>query len=74
MRKQKKPPRPASEPTLVRSNDLCKQLVTMAAFSLHDNPRAQKLIYKAVRQLQLLDAEAVKAGVLPAADGQQVTK
>lgn len=74
MRKQKKPARPASKPTLVRSDELCKRLVAMAAFSLHDNPQAQQLIYKAVRQLQLLDAEAVKAGVLPAADGQQVTK
>lgn len=66
MKKPKKPPRPKSVPALVRSDELCKRLVAMAAFSLYDNPRAQTLIYKAVRQLQLLDREAVKAGILPA--------
>ncbi len=70
MKKQKKPKRPASKPMLMLSDELCKQLVAMAAFSLHDNPKAQQLIYKAVRQLQLLDAEAMKAGILPAGNGQ----
>lgn len=66
--KRRKPARPKSVPTLVRSDDLCKRLVAMAAFSLDGNPQAQALVYKAVRQLQLLDAEAVKAGILLRAD------
>jgi hypothetical protein len=68
--KSKKPQKPKSKPALLRSDDLCKRLVTMAALQLYGNERAQKLIYEAVRKLQLLDAEAVKAGILPAAHGQ----
>lgn len=68
--KRKPRAKPKSKPALVRSDELCKHLVTMAAFNLYGNPKAQALIYKAVRQLQLLDIEAVKAGILPANDGQ----
>jgi hypothetical protein len=57
-------PRPA--PVLVSSDELCKYLCGIAAFSLHDNPSAQAVVYAAVRQLQLLDAEAIKAGILRA--------
>lgn len=50
---------------LTRSDDLCKRLVAMAAFSLFDNPKSQEIVYAAVRQLQRLDAVAVEAGILP---------
>jgi len=66
MKKRKKIiQRPKRKPALIRSDELCKRLVAMAAFSLYGNPHAQKLVYNAVRQLQLLDAAAVKAGILP---------
>ena len=41
--------------------ELCKELVTMAAFV--DNTRVRDKIYKAVRQLQLLDKIAIEAGL-----------
>ncbi len=70
MKARKKLVKPKSRPALTRSDDLCKQLVAMAAFNLQGNDHAQQVIYKAVRQLQLLDAAAVKAGILPAGNGQ----
>ena len=33
-------------------------------FALYDNPAAQEKVYKSVRQLQLLDAAAIEAGIL----------
>lgn len=67
MRKAKKvaAKRRPSPPALVNTDDLCKTLVALAAFALHDNPRAQAKIYKAVRQLQLLDKLAADGGLLP---------
>jgi hypothetical protein len=55
--------RKPSPPKLVDTIELCKELVIMAAFV--DNARVQEKIYKAVRQLQLLDRLAAKAGLLP---------
>jgi hypothetical protein len=51
--------------TPTSSDDLCKRLVAMAAFSLYDDPKGQKLVYEAVRKLQMLDAAARAAGILP---------
>lgn len=48
---------------VVRSDELCKRLVAIAAFNLYDEPEAQKVIYSAVRTLQRLDAEAAKIGI-----------
>lgn len=56
MERKSTPPKP------INTIELCKELVIMAAF-LEDR-RVAKKIYEAVRQLQLLDAEAVKAGIL----------
>lgn len=69
MTRRKKALKKEMNVTPVSSVELCKSLVAMAAFSLHDNPGAQKLVYAAVRQLQLLDAAARKAGIL--ADGEE---
>ena len=55
--------RKPSPPTRIDTIELCKELVTMAAFV--ENPHVQEKIYKAVRQLQLLDRLAVEAGLLP---------
>lgn len=55
--------RKPSPPRLVSTNELCKELVAMAGFMA--DPRRQEKIYKAVRQLQLLDRLAVEAGLLP---------
>jgi len=46
----------SSNSKLVDTNDLCKQLVAIAGF-IEDRHAAMK-IYKAVRQLQLLDLAA----------------
>ena len=50
-------------PKLVDTAELCKDLVAMAG--LLGNSRIGQKIYKAVRQLQLLDKLAIKAGILP---------
>lgn len=50
------------KPALIDSDELCRQLVCMAAFSLYDQPKAQKLVYEAVRKLQRMDALAREAG------------
>ena len=64
MKPKRKPERPKPKPpALKRSDDLCRALVRIAAFNLHDSPEAQMAIYKAVRQLQLLDAAAEAAGI-----------
>lgn len=56
----KRKPQP---PKLVDTTELCKDLVRMAGF-MADDPRRQEKIYKAVRQLQLLDQLASEAGLL----------
>lgn len=43
-----------------RTDDLCKELVCVAAFSV-DQERAQMKIYEAVKTLQLLKAAAIAA-------------
>lgn len=48
---------------LVNTEELCKDLVRMAGFML--DPKKRDKIYKAVRQLQLLDKVAADAGILP---------
>jgi hypothetical protein len=50
------PPKP------VDTTELCKELVAMAAFI--PSQRLQDKIYKAVRQLQLLDKLVADAGLL----------
>jgi len=65
---RKKVKRKQLRPALVRSDELCKRLVIMAAFNLHSNPEARALVYQAVRQLRRLDAAAIKAGILSADD------
>jgi hypothetical protein len=52
-------------PALVRSDNICKELSLIAAFNLHDEPETAEKVYRAIRQLQLLDAAAEKAGILP---------
>lgn len=61
--KQKVVKRKSSPPKLVDTIDLCKELVAMAGFI--EDRRVQEKIYKAVRQLQLLDKLAAEAGILP---------
>lgn len=63
MPKKKPAKRKPSPPKLVDTIELCKELVIMAAFV--GNWRVQQKIYKAVRQLQLLDKLAAEAGLLP---------
>jgi len=66
MRKPKKkatPKRKASPPRRIDTMELCKELVAMAG--LLDNRYVAHKIYKAVRQLQLLDQVAKSAGILP---------
>lgn len=55
--------RKPSPPKLADTTELCKELVAMVAFV--PNQRLQDKIYKAVRQLQLLDKLAAEAGLLP---------
>ena len=63
MTKKKKPlKRKPSPPKMVDTMELCKDLVVMAAFV--ENSKVQDKIYKAVRQLQLLDKLATEAGLL----------
>lgn len=52
------------KPAPTNSDALCKALVCIAAFNLNDNPTAQLKVYEAVRTLQLLDQQAVAAGLL----------
>ncbi len=54
--------RKPSVPQPVDTIELCKDLVRMAGF-LEDR-RGQEKIYKAVRQLQILDKLAAEAGLL----------
>lgn len=60
----KRPLRKAA-PLPKNSDELCKRLVCIAAFSLADNPEAQKMIYLAVRTLQRMDMAAKEDGILP---------
>lgn len=46
------------------SKELCASLVGIAAFHVEDKA-AQMKIYEAVRRLQLLEAAAIDAGLLP---------
>lgn len=48
-------------PALVDTTELCKEIVVLAAFA---EPKLRDKIYKAVRQLQLLDKLAADAGLL----------
>jgi hypothetical protein len=57
------PKRKPSPPSLIDTTELCKELVMMAAFV--GNSHVEQKIYKAVRQLQLLDKLATEAGLLP---------
>jgi len=50
-------------PAVLDTAELCKELVIMAGFVV--NPKIRETIYKAVRQLKLLDKLAVDAGILP---------
>lgn len=52
-----------SSPKPVDTTELCKELVAMAAFI--ENLHVREKIYKAVRQLQILDKVATDAGLLP---------
>lgn len=61
--KKKTVKRKPSPPQLVDTIELCKELVAMAGFMA--DPRRREKIYKAVRQLQLLDKLAAQAGLLP---------
>lgn len=66
MRKPKKKTavkRKPSPPKLMDTIELCKDLVAMAG--LLEDRRAAEKIYKAVRQLQLLDEAAKNASILP---------
>lgn len=54
--------RKPSLPRLVDTIELCKELSAMAGFM--DNAWRREKIYKAVRQLQLLDKLATEAGLL----------
>jgi hypothetical protein len=51
--------RSPSPPRLADTTELCKELVAMAGFL--EDKRVQEKIYKAVRQLQLLDKAAADA-------------
>lgn len=55
-KKKIKPKKPTltREAAIASTIPLCKELVTMAAFQLHDNPKATEQIYRAVRTLQTL--------------------
>ena len=53
--------KPYKPPTLVNSEELCKELAAMAGFL--DDHRARNIIYKAVRQLQLLDKLAAETSL-----------
>ena len=53
--------RKPSSPRRVDTTELCKKLVAMAGFL--EDKRVQEKIYKAVRQLQLLDKAASEAGL-----------
>lgn len=55
--------RKPSPPKLLDTRDLCRELVATAAFA--GNYHVEQQIYKAVRQLQLLDKLATEAGILP---------
>lgn len=48
-------------PATIDTVELCKELVAHAAFA---EPKLRDKIYKAVRQLQLLDKLAADAGLL----------
>ncbi len=48
-------------PATIDTEELCKELVRLAAFA---EPKLRDKIYKAVRQLQLLDKLAADAGLL----------
>lgn len=52
-----------SPPKLADTAELCRDLSAMAGVMA--DPRRREKIYKAVRQLQLLDKLAVEAGLLP---------
>jgi hypothetical protein len=54
----------STPPRRMSSKQLCAALVGIAAFHVEDKA-AQMKIYEAVRRLELLEAAAVDAGLLP---------
>lgn len=64
MKKKTAAKRVATPPRKMRTDDLCKSLVGIAAFHVEDK-QAQMKIYEAVRRLQMLDKAATEAGILP---------
>lgn len=50
-------------PRQMKTDDLCKSLVCIAALQIENRPTQMK-IYEAVRRLQVLDQVAIKAGIL----------
>lgn len=57
----KKKPNPARA---MSANDLCKSLAAIAGLHV-ENEQARFKIYEAIRRLQLLEAAAIEAGLLP---------
>lgn len=53
------PPQKLRDRAVRRTDDLCKELVCLAAFNLDGQPNAQKKVYEAVRVLQSLKAAAI---------------
>lgn len=63
--KAKKQKREPSPPKVTSTEDLCKDLVSIAALHV-DDEKSRQVIYAAVKLLQQLDAVAREAGILPA--------
>lgn len=66
MPKKTRPKKPPSFPRKMSSKQLCTSLVAIAAFHVEDKS-AQAKIYEAVRRLELLEAAAIGACLLPGA-------
>ncbi len=62
--KKKAVKRKPTPPRKMSSDELCKSLASVAAFQLVDEVSRLK-IYEAIRRLQLLDAAAIEADILP---------
>lgn len=63
MKKKAPPKRKPTPPRKMSSNELCKSLAAIAGFA--EDESTSLTIYEAVRRLQLLEAAAVEAGLLP---------
>lgn len=64
--KKKQPKKWAPLVRRMSSKELCVSLVAIAAFHVEDK-QAQIKIYEAVRRLELMEAAAISAGLLPGA-------